>query len=284
MDYKTALKILGLTSNSSTKKEINKAYRNLSKKYHPDVTRTEDDHLFKLVSESYEFLIDSAVEEKENNRQNFNPSELRHQIDKTTNEILSLVLSEVYENAVVYIVEEWFNNNSPISQLNDAIDYEFKRKWSQLSPQINYKIQSITKDYSDEMTSYTDSKNIGIDASVLSQNISDSITNIIGVITATIAAMISGGAGTAMIASGPFGLIAGAGIGAYLFMNGKKTIKNEVNNFIMDKSLPVMAKSFFKEKVLRELSGVRDKFRYEFEQSLKHNFDKVYDQILKLDK
>jgi curved DNA-binding protein len=57
MDIKIALKILDLEGKKVTLESLKKAYRTLSKKYHPDVTGNGDDHLFKLVGESYELLL-----------------------------------------------------------------------------------------------------------------------------------------------------------------------------------------------------------------------------------
>ncbi|HTY90786.1 MAG TPA: DnaJ domain-containing protein [Methanocella sp.] len=52
--------ILGLNSNA-TSDDIKKAYRELAKKYHPDINRSStSEELFKLISEAYEVLSDDA--------------------------------------------------------------------------------------------------------------------------------------------------------------------------------------------------------------------------------
>ena len=52
------MKYLAL-SKSATKDEIKKAYRKLSKKYHPDINKEPDaDEKFKEVTEAYEVLSD----------------------------------------------------------------------------------------------------------------------------------------------------------------------------------------------------------------------------------
>lgn len=61
-------KILGVNK-KSTKDEIKKAYRKLSKKYHPDVN-PEGDEKFKEISEAYEILSD---DNKRKNYDNPNP-------------------------------------------------------------------------------------------------------------------------------------------------------------------------------------------------------------------
>lgn len=52
--------ILGLNS-KATSDDIKKAYRELAKKYHPDINRSStSEELFKLISEAYEILSDDA--------------------------------------------------------------------------------------------------------------------------------------------------------------------------------------------------------------------------------
>jgi molecular chaperone DnaJ len=52
--------IMGLTS-KATSDDIKKAYRELAKKYHPDINRSStSEELFKLISEAYEVLSDDT--------------------------------------------------------------------------------------------------------------------------------------------------------------------------------------------------------------------------------
>lgn len=56
MDLKTAVEILELDENKISPEIIKKAYRQLSLKYHPDVTGNSDGSKFILINAAYEFL------------------------------------------------------------------------------------------------------------------------------------------------------------------------------------------------------------------------------------
>lgn len=59
IDYYT---VLGLQRDASTE-EINHAYRNLAKKYHPDVPKGDEQN-FKILSEAYRILRDPRERER----------------------------------------------------------------------------------------------------------------------------------------------------------------------------------------------------------------------------
>src|SRR5271157_6599628 len=57
---KTAYEIMSL-ENTATSEDIKKAYRELAKKYHPDINKSStSEELFKLISEAYEVLSDET--------------------------------------------------------------------------------------------------------------------------------------------------------------------------------------------------------------------------------
>lgn len=64
MDYKDYYQVLGVSRDAS-KEEIQKAYRKLARKYHPDVSKEADaEARFKELSEAYEVLKDSEKRQK----------------------------------------------------------------------------------------------------------------------------------------------------------------------------------------------------------------------------
>ena len=65
--------VLGLQKGAS-KEEIKKAYRNLSKEHHPDISGNESDGRFKEISEAYEILSDKSKKYNYDNYGNSNNS------------------------------------------------------------------------------------------------------------------------------------------------------------------------------------------------------------------
>ncbi len=58
-DYRKYLRILGLNENA-TLEDIKRAYKNLAKKYHPDVSKEKDaENKFKEIQEAYNFLSEN---------------------------------------------------------------------------------------------------------------------------------------------------------------------------------------------------------------------------------
>jgi biotin carboxyl carrier protein len=206
-------------------------------------------------------------------------TELKQKLDRLVVDIVEMLNDDIYRKTVIPLVTEWFYCNAPLVQLNEAIKYQV----AALKPELIYKIEMKFDKFSKNIDAQLDSAFSGtadsIDTNALSDSLSESLTNILGLMTASIAAMISGGAGTAMIASGPAGLIIGAGLGAYLFSKGRKDIKDGLNDIVMNKNLPVAIKSFVKEKVMRELRAGEADFKQKIKKQLEKDLDPIYKEI-----
>ena len=71
MVFKNYYKILGLESNKVSSDEIKMAYRELAKKYHPDmnsnVNNSEYEEIFKDINEAYRTLSNPKLKKKSYN-------------------------------------------------------------------------------------------------------------------------------------------------------------------------------------------------------------------------
>lgn len=59
MNYKKAIEVLELRQGFSAE-ELQKSYKGLAKKYHPDNSLTGDEQMFMAIKEAYDFLSDSS--------------------------------------------------------------------------------------------------------------------------------------------------------------------------------------------------------------------------------
>ncbi|MBR2923645.1 MAG: rod shape-determining protein [Clostridia bacterium] len=78
------------------------------------------------------------------------------------------------------------------------------------------------------------------------ERIAKYITNIVGIITSVVLAVISGGAGLALLATGPVGIIMGLVVGACLFFLGRERVEEVVMNL----SIPKLARKMLKESII----------------------------------
>ncbi len=106
MEYKDYYKILGVEKNSS-QNEIKKAYRNLAKKYHPDLNPNDNkaQEKFKEVNEAYEVLGDEEKKKKYDTfgssydfagGQNFDPSQYGYSYSTSSNGDFSDFFSTIF--------------------------------------------------------------------------------------------------------------------------------------------------------------------------------------------
>lgn len=277
MDINKAAEILQLNGQKLTPENIRKAYLRLSKVYHPDANGNNDDYMFKQLGQAYELLMKNADISTSIN--GIPPEAIKLQLDQLVVDIIDLLGEEIYMKSIIPSVQTWFQTNAPLSQLNNDITY----KVNKIKPTLIYKIEQRFDKFSKNLDSklagsFSDTAK-SIDTKTISNELSEKLTGILGLISASIIAIISGGSGTALIATGPIGIILGAGLGLYLFSKGKDNIKKEVNSFIMNKNLPVFVKGLAKDKVINDLIIGESEFRNKIKTQLEKDLEPIYKQI-----
>ena len=89
-------------------------------------------------------------------------------------------------------------------------------------------------------------------------------------------AIISGGSGAAIIASGPVGWIIGGIIGAVAFFLGKDKLEAKTKEFIISKKIPSFLKGTLKKKIASQLKNDEARFEEEVYRMLKEEMKPIY--------
>ncbi len=96
--YKDYYKILGISKDASIE-EIKKAYRNLVKIYHPDLSRTkETEEMLKTINEAYKTLSNPKLREQYD-------KQIKDILEKPEENILSKVVKSITKNINIVVGE-----------------------------------------------------------------------------------------------------------------------------------------------------------------------------------
>jgi len=114
----------------------------------------------------------------------------------------------------------------------------------------------------------------------ITKSLSEVISNAVGVLGSSFIGVISGGSGMALIASGPFGWIIGAVIGAIIFFYKSDEIKKNIENYIVDKKIPSFVKKMAKNKITNELKLNEGKFEKDVYEMLRKHLQPVLETII----
>lgn len=122
MNNKDFYKILGLDKNAS-QDDIKKAYRNLSKKYHPDINKSEEAiQKYKDVQEAYEAL---SNKEKRKNYDSLNNSSFDNIFNQTNDYYSSIFGNKDYAD-ILNNYEKIFNNTNNYSNtVREDVNIEY---------------------------------------------------------------------------------------------------------------------------------------------------------------
>ena len=205
---------------------------------------------------------------------------LKKRLDATVLRLTEMIKGDVYENVIVATVRDWFEGNDSVSQLNDNIRANVKKRW----PFVERKIEAELLDFQEmtrTMASASQSPEISrlLDERGISEAIGGTISPAIGAIGTALVAMICGGAGTAIIATGPVGLVIGAVAGALAFFFGKSEIEKGMSSFIADKRIPSLIKKGAKGKVSSQLKLNETQFEQQVYDLLREKLKPLYEVI-----
>lgn len=281
MTIPEALSILGLEGENISGEDIRHTFIKLSKKYHPDATGIKDDTMFKKINEAYSFLREHA-----NYKNDFyfsSKEELKIMLDNLIFNAVSLFDEEIYINIVLPELKNWFENSEPLKTLERNIHLRVE----EIKPFLISELKSMYNKFSKNIGTKIDGSFYKVTSSFdfngVSAALSDSISNLIGVVVTTIIAVVSGGSGVALIATGPLGIVLGGALGLYLFKKNKEELKRKVEDYIRNNSLPIMAKNFVSEKVINKVVEGEEKFVLDLKNKLEEDLKPIYEKIIMLE-
>jgi len=203
---------------------------------------------------------------------------LRKRLDDVVLRLTEMIKADVYENIIVATVRDWFEGNESVIQLNDAIRTNVQKRW----PFVERKIAAELYEFQQKVkvpASACSGPDVGrlLNEQGVSEAVGQTISAAIGAIGTALVAMVSGGAGTALIAAGPVGWVIGAIIGALAFFLGKSKIEKEISSRIADKRIPAFLKKAAKSKVAAQLKLGEAHFEEQVYGLLREKLGPLYD-------
>lgn len=207
-----------------------------------------------------------------------NKAALKKRLDNTIMSVTEEIKKDLYENVIVSTVMDWFEKNSSIIDLNNSIKTNVESRWPFLLKRMESKFidfeEAMENDLKDSKISDQD-----INVNEISKPVSEAITVALGALGTTFVAVIVGGAETALIASGPVGIVIGIVIGVVGYILGKDKLEDIISSKIKDKKILPIMKRFARKKVANELKLNSNKFEQEIYNLLIEQMKPVYEAI-----
>ncbi len=216
--------------------------------------------------------------------ENSSSRNLKNRLDNLTIQLTEMIKADIYQNVIINTVKDWFEGNDSILTLNEQIKSNVDNRWSFVEEKVKSRLVEFEEYSMKIIEDKISSGKSELDVKEISNSVSQSISVAIGTIGSSIIAMISGGAGTALIATGPVGLIIGLIVGVFAFFLGKEAIEKGVSEYIADKKIPKLIKKTSKGKVSTQLKLNEAKFEQEIFNSLKNHLKPVYKAISNVEK
>lgn len=204
---------------------------------------------------------------------------LKNRLDSLVVQLTEMIKADIYQNIIVNTVKDWFEGSDSILVLNSQIKKNVDDRWRFVEQKVKSRLVEFEEYSINVLEESISSSKTELDVKEISNSVSQSISVAVGAIGASIIAMISGGAGTALIATGPVGLIIGAIVGAFAFFLGKVEIEKGISEYIADKNIPKLIKKSSKGKVSTQLKLNEAKFEQDIFNSLTKHLEPVYKAI-----
>ncbi len=203
---------------------------------------------------------------------------LKKQFNSLLFQLTELIKRDIYENTIVSTIGAWFETDETITELNEKIIQNVNERWEF----IKYKIEASLNEFGNFPTqfgneNFTENARTNFE---ITKSLSEVISNAVGVLGSSFIGVISGGSGMALIASGLFGWIIGAVIGAIIFFYKSDEIKKNIENYIVDKRIPSFVKKMAKNKITNELKLNEGKFEKDVYEMLRKHLQPVLETII----
>jgi len=204
---------------------------------------------------------------------------LRRKLDNLVLQLTEMIRADIYDNVIVATVRDWFEGNDSIKNLNDKIDQNVKDRWPFVEQKVKIRLSEFEDITKRTLAQASGMRKTDLDVHAISEGVSTGISLALGALGSALLGMICGGAGTALIATGPVGWIIGAIIGALGYFLGKTKIEDLISSFIADKKIPALVKKPAYGKVVAQLKLNESRFEQDVFNMLQEQLKPVYEVL-----
>jgi hypothetical protein len=198
-------------------------------------------------------------------------------LDEALDKLSVQLRTDLYDNIVVPIIQDWFSSWDSLADLNESIRVKLSEQASLIERRVKSALGQFESDLkADLRAAAINSPEGGIDLARVEEQISSRITGIIGVVVTVVSATLAGGGGTALLMSGPVGWIIGLLGAAVVYRLGRGAVKDMIETQIRTRRLPPFLKRSAKSKATTELSLNAGKFETEIHTLLREKCEPLY--------
>jgi len=204
---------------------------------------------------------------------------LKKRLDATVLQLTEMIKVDMYQNVIVATVQDWLEGNDSIRDLNDNIKRNVQDRWPFMEMKVKARLTEFEEFTKTSLEGGPTFVSTELDVKSIAEGVSQGISVALGALGSAMLGMICGGAGTALIASGPPGWIIGAVIGALGYLVGKTKIEEVLTDFLADKKIPALVKKPAKAKVAAQLKLNEARFEQDVHGMLLKQLEPVYEVL-----